>query len=63
LSGEGAEIYIKNCLMIVAKGLASKWENVLEGDKKWLEKYRSSSRYAKEKLTADEKGTFEKYFD
>lgn len=49
--------------MIVAKGLASKWENVLEGDKKWLEKYRSSSRYAKEKLTADEKGTFEKYFD
>ena len=62
LSGEGADIYIKNCLRIVAKGLASKWENVLEGDTKWLEKYQSSSRYAKEKLTADEREVFEKYF-
>ena len=62
LSGEGADIYIKNCLLIVARGLASKWENVLKGDTKWLEKYRSSSRYAKENLTADEKEVFEKYF-
>lgn len=28
LSGEGW-IYIKNCLRIVAKGLVSKWENIL----------------------------------
>lgn len=62
LSGEGADIYIKNSLLIVAKGLASKWKNVLEGDTKWLEKYRSSSRYAKENLTADEREAFEKYF-
>lgn len=59
LSGEGADIYIKNCLLIVARGLASKWENVLKGDTKWLEKYRSSSRYAKENLTADEKEVFD----
>ena len=56
------DIYIKNCLRIVAKGLVSKWENVLEGDTKWLEKYRSSSCYAKENLTADEKAVFEKCF-
>lgn len=30
LSGEGGiYIYIKNCLRIVAKGLVSKWENIL----------------------------------
>ena len=29
------------------------------GDTKWLEKYRSSSRYAKENLTADEKEVFD----
>ena len=62
LSGEGADIYIKNCLLIAAKGLASKWENVLEGDTMWLEKYKSSSRYAKENLTADERTVFEKCF-
>lgn len=37
----------------------SKWEKVLKGDTKWLEKYRSSSRYAKENLTADEKEVFD----
>lgn len=54
LSGEGADIYIRNCLLITARGLNSKWKNVLEGDTKWLEKYKSSSRYAIEKLTNDE---------
>ena len=62
MRGEGADISIKNCLIIAAKGLASKWENVLEGDTKWLEKYKSSSRYAKENLTTDEREVFEKYF-
>lgn len=62
LSGEGADIYIRNCILIAAKGLADKWENVLEGDTMWLEKYKSSSRYAKENLTADERTVFEKCF-
>lgn len=62
LSGEGADICIKNCLLIAAKGLASKWENVLEGDTKWLGKYKSSSRHAKENITDDERAVFEKYF-
>ena len=45
--------------ILAPRGLASKWENVLKGDTKWLEKYRSSSRYAKENLTADEKEIFD----
>lgn len=53
---------IKNCLLIASKGLASKWENVLEGDTRWLEKYKRSSRYAKENMTTDERAVFEKYF-
>lgn len=62
MSGEGVDVYIKNCLLITAKGLASKWKNVLSGDTNWLEKYKSSSYYAKENLNADERMMFEKYF-
>jgi len=62
ISGEGADIYIRNCLLITAKGLISKWKNVLEGDTKWLEKYKSSSRYAIEKLTSDESEVLTKNF-
>lgn len=47
---------------MAAKGLASKWENVLDGDTMWLEKYTSSSRYAKENFTDDERTVFEKCF-
>lgn len=54
LNGEGADVYVRNCIMITAHGLASKWKDVLEGDKKWLDKYKSSSRYAIERLTSDE---------
>ena len=57
----GADVYIRNCLLITEKGLSSKWENVLEGDTKWLEKYKSSSRYAIDKLTNDEKEVLTKY--
>lgn len=63
LIGEGADVYIRNCLLIAAKGLSSKWKNVLEGDTKWLEKYKSSSRYAIEKLTSDEREVLTKYFN
>lgn len=56
----GEDIYI--CLLMAAKGLASKWENVLDGDTMWLEKYTSSSRYAKENFTDDERTVFEKCF-
>lgn len=62
LNGDGADIYIKNCLLIAAKGLASKWKDVLEGDTNWLEKYQNSSRYAKRNMTVDERTVFEKYF-
>ena len=54
LSGEGADVFVRNCILITAHGLSSKWKDVLEGDKKWLDKYKSSSRYATEKLTSDE---------
>lgn len=62
LNGEGAEIYLINSLKIIAKGLLSKWDDVLKGDIKWLEKYKNSSRYAKINMTADEKAVFDKYF-
>ncbi len=62
ISGEGADVYIRNCLLITAKGLTSKWDNILEGDTKWLEKYKNSSRYAIEKLTSDEVEILGKYF-
>lgn len=62
IRGEGADVYIRNCLLITANGLASKWADVLEGDTKWLEKYRSSSRYAVEKLTSDENEVLAKNF-
>lgn len=62
IRGEGADVYIRNCLLITANGLASKWADVLEGDIKWLEKYRSSSRYAVEKLTSDENEVLAKNF-
>lgn len=54
LSGDGADIDVRNCILITEHGLSSKWENVLAGDTKWLDKYKSSSRYATEKLTSDE---------
>ncbi len=61
LCGEGADVSIRNCLLITARGLASKWENVLRGDTVWLEKYKKSSRYAIEKLTNEESAVLEKY--
>ncbi|WP_167957009.1 hypothetical protein [Anaerosporobacter faecicola] len=54
LKGEGADIFVRNCILITEHGLASKWKDVLDGDKNWLDKYKSSSRYATEKLTSDE---------
>lgn len=54
LSGEGADAFVRNCILITKHGLSSKWENVLAGDTKWLDKYKRSSRYAIEKLTRDE---------
>lgn len=62
LSGEGADVCIRNCLLITAKGLTGKWKNVLEGDTKWLEEYKNSSRYAIEKLTSDEVEALAKNF-
>lgn len=62
LIGEGADIFVKNCLIITARGLDSKWNNVLEGDTKWLEKYKSSSRFAKENITVEERKVFQKHF-
>ncbi|MCR5770398.1 MAG: hypothetical protein K6G87_04085 [Butyrivibrio sp.] len=40
-----------NDLIITANGLLSKCEDVLTGQKKWLEKYKTSSRYSEVKLS------------
>lgn len=62
LSGEGADVYVRNCLTITAHGLSSQWKDVLEGDKKWLDEYQSSSCYAVEKLTSDEIDALANFF-
>ena len=54
LDGEGADILVRNCILITEHGLSSKWKDVLEGDIKWLDKYKKSSRYITERLTSDE---------
>lgn len=42
-----------NDLIITANGLLSKCEDVLTGQKKWLEKYKTSSRYSEVKLSKE----------
>lgn len=43
LEGKGAEIEVRNNLIIIASGLLNKWGNVLSGEKEWLEDYKKSN--------------------
>mgnify|MGYP001104582246 CR=1 FL=1 len=43
LAGKGAEIEVRNNLIIIANGLFNKWGNVLSGEKEWLEDYKKSN--------------------
>lgn len=58
--GEGADAYVRNCILVAARGLNSKWNSVLDGDTKWFEKYKVSSRYSIEKLTDEEEALLAK---
>ena len=46
---------IKNCLIIMANGLDSKWGAVLEGDMSWFEDYKQSKWYFESKCFVEER--------
>lgn len=46
IDGDGADIYIRNNLLIIASGLVNKWKNILSGDKSWIDDYKKSNRYS-----------------
>lgn len=54
LEGNGSEIIVRNNLIVIASGLASKWSNVLAGDLNWLDDYKNSRWYESGKLTLEE---------
>ena len=55
LTGNGADVIVRNCILVTVSGLSSKWKNVLEGDKSWLKNYEKSSYFGIDKLTDEEK--------
>ena len=54
LEGEVAENIILNNLKVIASGLESKWETLLQGDLNWIEDFRKSKWYSTANLTQDE---------
>ena len=61
LNGNGANIMIRNDIIITANGLLNKWKNVLSGEREWLVDYKNSSRYSLIKLTKEERIVIDKY--
>lgn len=53
--GQGAEVFIINELNVLSDGLYSKWKNVLNGDKKWIEEYKISKWFSKVRLLENER--------
>lgn len=54
ISGTGPKESIINNFIVIRQGLLSKWSNVLEGDKKWLEQFKISKWYEVSKVREDE---------
>ena len=61
LEGNGAEILVRNNLIIIANGLESKWHEVLNGDTKWIDDYKKSKWYAVGRLTVEESEIINRY--
>lgn len=51
INNNGADNIVRNNLLIIANGLASKCEDILLGKRDWLEKYRYSSRFLEVRLS------------
>lgn len=61
IDGNTAKEIIINDLIIISKGLQSKWEKVLKGDIKWISDFEKSKWFGKRKLNNDEKAVLENY--
>lgn len=46
LDGEGADIIVRNNIIVISNGLASKWADVLRGDKRWILNYKKSKWFS-----------------
>lgn len=54
LNGEGADIYVRNDIIINVNGLLNKWGNVLEGKTDWIESYKKSAYFSVVRLLPEE---------
>lgn len=61
LSGSGADILVRNDIIVTTNGLISKWGDVLEGKREWIDKYKKSSRYSVGRLQDIEINKIEPY--
>ena len=50
LSGNGADILVRNDIIVTVNGLANQWGDVLEGKREWIDKFKKSSRFSVGKL-------------
>lgn len=52
---------IKNYLTVIAHGLKSKWNTMLEGDRTWMIEYEKSNWYTEEELKPEEEKILSQY--
>lgn len=62
LEGTGADILVRNDIIITSNGLSNKCKDVLMGDLKWLDEYKKSSRFSQVKLSNEEIENINNYF-
>lgn len=61
IEGSGADIIVRNNLIIISNGLANKWSDILSGDAKWIENYKKSRWYKVGRLTLEELRKIDEY--
>lgn len=61
LNGEGADIYVRNDIIISVNGLLNKWGNVLKGETDWIENYKKSAWFSVKRLLPEEIEKIEQY--
>ena len=61
IDGKGARIQVINYLIVIQRGLLSKWSNILEGDKEWIKDYKKSNYYYQRELQEKDRCILEKY--
>ena len=61
LSGNGADILVRNDIVVTVNGLVNKWGDVLEGKREWIDKFKKSSRFSVGNLAVAEVKQLEPY--